>query len=89
LLYKVYNFVVVEAKVYLNNGVNFIEAENDRQVTNSNDRTLQLELQYPFLVQRNPINVQVYNYGNFNQLFSIPRKAIWCSLFSNGYIMLV
>lgn len=44
---------------------------------------------YPFLIQRNGINLQVYNYGNFSPLFSIAKKAQCCSLFSNGYLMIV
>ena len=63
LLVKIYNFWWNNGKIYLNNGRNIAELENDQPITHSSDRTVQLELNYPFLVQRTPHNLQVYNYG--------------------------
>jgi hypothetical protein len=89
LLFKVYNYQVHDAKIFLNNGNDIISLDEDRQITSSNDRTQQIELQFPFLIQRNNRDIQVYNYGTFNHLFSIPHKALHCSLFNSGFLMIV
>jgi WD40 repeat protein len=89
LLYKVYNYQLTDGRIFLNNGSDIVLLGEDRQITSSNDRTQQLELQFPFLIQRNTRDIQVYNYGNFNHLFSIPQKALFCSLFNSGFLMVV
>jgi U3 small nucleolar RNA-associated protein 12 len=89
LLYKVYNYQINDGKIFLNNGSDIILLNEERQITNSNDRTQQIELQFPFLIQRNNRDLQVYNYGTFNHLFTIPQKALSCSLFNSGFLMIV
>jgi len=49
--------------------------------------TQQLELQFPYLVQRTNQFIVVYNSLNFNKLFRIDEKASWMCLFG-GYLML-
>lgn len=48
---------------------------------------MQLEIQFPYLVQRNAQSVCVYNSLNFNKLFTIDEKATWMCLFG-GYLMI-
>jgi WD40 repeat protein len=89
LIAKIYNITIVSGKVYLNNGTDIVSLEEDKAITDSADRTQQLELQYPFLIQRNTRDLRVFNYGQFNPLFTIPIKAISCSLFNSGFLLLV
>lgn len=75
--------------MYLNNGTDIVSLEEDKSITDSADRTQQLELQYPFLIQRNTRDLRVYNYEKFNPLFTIPVKATSCSLFNSGFLLLI
>jgi hypothetical protein len=89
LLYRVYNCQVIEGKIYLNNGNDIVELEGEKIITQACEKTQQLELAYPFLVQRGPRAMQIFGYGNFNRLFSIQVAALHCALFNNGYLMVV
>ena len=87
--FKVYNFQVHETNIFVNNGTNLFELSKDRELTKGLGRTNQLCLEYPFLVQRNPNSLSVFNQNNINKLFTIPVKAQYCSLFSSGYLLIV
>ena len=63
LLTKIYNFYWAQGKIYLNNGRDILELDADHTITHATDRTLQLQLDYPFLVQRTAKDIQLYNYG--------------------------
>ena len=87
LLTKIYNFYVVQSKIYLNNGRDIIELNSGQTITHASDKTLQLELEHPFLVQRTSQDLKVYNYDEFNHLFSIPKKATHCCLFNSAFLL--
>lgn len=87
--FKFYNCAIVDGRIFLNNGSNLYEVEGDKEITHGSGRTLQLHLEFPFLVQRTPTALQIYNSNNLNRLFSVGAKASWCSIFSGGFLMLV
>jgi hypothetical protein len=89
LLFKIYNFCWEEGKIYLNNGRDISELEADQPITHATDRTLQLELDYPFLIQRTSNDLRVYNYGKFNHLFTVPQKAVHCCLFNSAFLIVL
>ena len=89
LLTKMYNFFWAQGKIYLNNGRDILELEADQTITHASDRTLQLQLDYPFLVQRTSKDLQVYNYGSFNKLFSIQQKATHCCIFNSAFLLIL
>lgn len=66
-----------------------MELGGDHSITHASDRTLQLELDYPFLVQRTTNDLQIYNYGKFNHLYSIPKKAAHCCLFNSAFLLVL
>jgi hypothetical protein len=40
-------------------------------------------------VQRTTNDLQVFNYGAFNHLFSIPKKAAQCCLFNSAFLLIL
>ena len=87
--FKVYSFEVHQNHLYLNNGSNIYELSKNQEITKGSGRTNQLELEYPFIAQRAQQNISIYNHSNMNKLYTINVKASSCSLFSNGYILIV
>ena len=87
--FKFYNSEIVDGRIFVNNGTNIFELGSDKEITKGPGRTLQMAMLFPFLIQRTPNTVQVYNSNNFNKLFSMPAKTTWCCLFSGGFLLLV